>query len=254
MAEASTGLVKLAESVDSTQSTGTKAAEPAPPSAPSSPAAPSPGSEDAFSALKALAEIGGLMLALAFVAGWSYMASYYTAFGLNPLELDFSVASTSAFAVHVLRNAVWPLVLLAMVFVVLSLKLGTLRRPVAGLGVFALLFSVTYAGSERGRDLAKEDMFDTSPRLPTVGFVAKTPPKDDDPGCLRDGTMDCKLLLHTKGTYYYFQPVHTDDTSSAGQLSNLNVFMVAESEITNVHVSPGCSANKVTDFDAGACK
>jgi hypothetical protein len=251
MAQTNTDLVKLAENVDSAESTSAKPAEP--PAQPSPPA-PLTSSEDAFSALKALAEIGGLMLALAFVAGWSYMASYYTAFGLNPLELDFSVASTSAFAVHVLRNAVWPLALLAVVFVVLNLKLGKARRLVAGLGVFVLLFSVTFAGSDRGRALAREDMFDTSPRLPTVSFVAKTTPKEDDPSCLRDGTMDCKLLLHTKGTYYYFQPVHTDDANSAGQLSNLNVFMVAESEITNVHVSPGCGANKVTDFDAGGCK
>ena len=46
--------------------------------------------DDAFAALKSVVEVSAVFVALAFVTGWSYMASYYTQFGLNPFELDFS--------------------------------------------------------------------------------------------------------------------------------------------------------------------
>src|ERR1043166_3479811 len=68
-----------------------------------------PASEDTFAALKAIAEIAGLMGVLAVTAGWSYMAAYYMAFGLNPMELDFSVQATAAFALNMLVKSAWPL-------------------------------------------------------------------------------------------------------------------------------------------------
>ena len=143
---------------------------------------------------------------------------------------------------------------LALVFAVLNFKWGKFRRLLTGFTIFGALFVVALAGSERGRKLAKEDIFDTSPRLPNVGFVSKAKAKDGDPSCLTDGTMDCKLLLHAKGTYYFFQPVQADSASSGGQLNNLNVYVVADSEIVNVHVSPGCGANQASDFETGSCK
>ena len=216
--------------------------------------APQKAEEDTFGALKALAEIGGLLLALAFVAGWSYMASYYTAFGLNPLELDFSVPATAAFALHVLRTSGWQMGLFAVPFLLypFSRWLGAMFRIACAVCVGGLLFWVAWVGSERGRVLAKEDMLETSPRLPDVGFTAKT--KASEPSCLSDGTVDCKLLLHSKGSYYFFEPIRVTGDLAAASLSNLNVYMVPESEVTNVHVSPGCGSTKVSDFSEGSCK
>jgi hypothetical protein len=60
-------------------------------------------------------------------------------------------------------------------------------------------------------------------------------------------------LLHAKGAYYFFEPIRETAGSANVELSNLNVYMVPESEVSNVHVSPGCGS-KVTDFSEGGCK
>jgi len=126
-----------------------------------------------------------------------------------------------------------------------------LRLLAAGfIGILLLL--VASAGSRRGRVLAKEDMFETSPRLPTVGFVSKS--KANEPSCLSDGTMDCKLLLHAKGMYYFFIPIRESVGLSSVGVSNLNVYAVPESEVVSVHVSPGCGASDLDSFAKEGCK
>jgi len=210
--------------------------------------------EDAFAALKTAAEMSGMLIAVAFLTGWSYMASYYTTFGLNPLELDFSVPATAAFALHAFRNSGWPLAVFAVPFILFpfSKKLAPMLRSLAAGCIGVLLLLLAAAGSRRGRDLAREDMFETSPRLPTVGFVSKN--KVDEPSCLSDGTMDCKLLLHAKGMYYFFIPIRESAGSLNVGMSNLNVYAVPESEITGVHVSPGCGTNDLDRFSKEGCK
>lgn len=220
--------------------------------------------EDALAALKALAEIGSLLVALAYVAGWSYMAAYYTAFGLNPLELDYSVPATSAFAVHMLLIAGWRYAL-AGVFVFLGMgffynKLADGgRRLWAGLCVGLLLLGGAATGTWQGNHLAKQDILETSPRLPTVGFVSKTKISPDDfvaPGCLSQSTMDCKLLLHANGTYYFFEPLHsTPATYDPVQvLGNVNVFRVPDSEISDIHILPGYGTSKSPGINDGNAK
>jgi hypothetical protein len=222
--------------------TGITRATSMPTSMTSVPTAGSPASQapdDAIVALKAIAEIGSLFLALAFIAGWSYTASYYTTFGLNPFELDFSVPATSTFAVHMLGKSVWPLVLAVVILgsvVFVYSKAGSLRRLWTGASIAVLLFAVAIAGSCRGRALAIEDMFDTSPRLPNVGFVSKS--KAAEPDCLGQGTMDCKLLLHAKGVYYFFVPIVGLNPAAVHDRS-LNLYMVADSEISSVRIQRG---------------
>jgi hypothetical protein len=195
--------------------------------------------EDVLGGLKSIAEIGSLFLALSFVGGWSFMASYYLSFGVDPSELDFSVPATSAFAVHMFRSSGWPLLLAAVLFVPLAFfygKLGAARRAWAGTCIAILLFAVATAGSLRGRGLAAEDMFDTSPRLPNVGFTSKA--ATQGPNCLAKGTTDCKLLLHTKGAYYFFEPI----PSTASQFvhgRNMKLYIVPDSEISSTQLVRG---------------
>ena len=198
-----------------------------------------PAAEDALGALKSIAEVGSLFLALSFVGGWSFMASYYLSFGVNPSELDFSVPATSAFAVHMLRSSGWPLLLTAILFSGLAFfygKLGTARRAWAGVCIAILLFAVATAGSLRGRGLAAEDMFDTSPRLPNVGFVSKA--ATQEPDCLVRGTTDCKLLLHNKGAYYFFEPIPSAASQSAHG-RNIKLYIVPDSEISSTKLVRG---------------
>jgi len=60
--------------------------------------ASSPPKSTRRSALDLLQSIGGaagVLVGLAFVGGWLYWATYYSAFGLNPLVLDLSSSDVS---------------------------------------------------------------------------------------------------------------------------------------------------------------
>ncbi|HEY7389812.1 MAG TPA: hypothetical protein VH640_14945 [Bryobacteraceae bacterium] len=195
--------------------------------------------EDALGGLKAVAEVSAIFVALAFVTGWSYMASYYMLFGLNPIELDFSVPAIASFAIHVIRHSGWPLPVAAILLSLLALlypRLGAARRAWAGGCVAILLFTFATVGALRGRSAAAADMFDTSNDLPNVGFVSKT--KSVQPDCLGEGTTDCKLLLHARSTYYFFEPISAAASSSVHDRS-LNVYMAPDSEIVAVHLERG---------------
>ena len=195
--------------------------------------------DDAYGALKSIAEIGSLFLALSFVGGWSFMSSYYSAFGVNSSEFDFSVPVTSAFAVHMLRTSGWPM-MVAIVFLaglaVFYGKLGVARRAWTGAFMMVTLFVVATASSLRGRHLAAEDIYETSPRLPNVGFFSKNAAQEPD--CLSKGTTDCKLLLHSKGAYYFFEPL-TGTALPSKQIRNVKIYVVQDSEIYAAQIVRG---------------
>src|SRR5215472_5771022 len=62
-----------------------------------------PAPSSALDLLKSVAAVAGVLTGLAFINGWLYWATYYTAFGLNSLVLDlpFSVVSVSLVQVFV---------------------------------------------------------------------------------------------------------------------------------------------------------
>jgi hypothetical protein len=199
------------------------------------------GKYDSFAVLKALAEASAIILALTFVGGWSYLSSYYKTFGINPLEFDLSVPVVSTISVYVLYESVWPLFVFAALFVTLALIarwLRTLGRAwiVAALGV--LLLTAAVAGLARGREAANQDMLDESSTLPYVSFATKQ--KFSGPSCVDSesfGSLDCKLLLHYKSAYYFFQPVPKERAGS------LNVYMLSDSDLAGVHVERGLDRN-----------
>lgn len=69
--------------------------------------------EDSFAFLKSLAEVSSVFVGFTFIGGWVYLASYYSTFGLNPLELDLPVPVVCPTAVYILYSAVWPLLVVA---------------------------------------------------------------------------------------------------------------------------------------------
>src|SRR5271170_3899938 len=52
--------------------------------------------------LTSLSGSAGILTGMAFVAGWLYWATYYTALGLNPLVLDFPIAVVSVSPLQVI--------------------------------------------------------------------------------------------------------------------------------------------------------
>lgn len=197
--------------------------------------------EDAFSVLKALGEASAIFVALTFVGGWSYLASYYKTFGLNPLELEVGIPVVSTIAMYILYESVWPVFVAGALILVIAVVPRRLpqRQGWTVAVVAALLLTAAIAGIFRGRQMANQDMLADSANLPNVAFAAKL--NRSEPSCVDHesyGSMDCKLLLHLKGTYYFFQPL------PANGIGSLNLYMLSDSDIVGVHVQRGLDRNE----------
>lgn len=204
---------------------------------------------DPFSVLKSIAEVSAVFVGLTFVVGWSYLASYYRTFGLNPVELDIPIPVVATIALHVLYSSVWPLPTVAVAIAALAAAAHRLSRSRGNHGWWAvatlilLIFFSATAALIRGRQNANLDMIEESPNLPLVAFSSKSeaaklgPP--DQPSCVAYqtfGGMDCKLLLHSKGSYYFFRPVAK---SLAEKTDKLDLFMIPDSDVLGVHIQRG---------------
>jgi len=80
--------------------------------------------------------------------------------------------------------------------------------------------------------------------LPYVAFSTKLS-KTDQPDCVDHetyGTSDCKLLLHSKGTYYFFTPIPKPKDAII-DVGSLNVYTLADSDVTGVHILRGLDRN-----------
>jgi hypothetical protein len=198
-------------------------------------------SEDLLSALKALAEVAVVFTAVTFVGGWSYLASYYRSFGLNPLDLDAPPSVVSTIAIHMLYASVWPLIVAVIVLGSIHYLLSSRQasRTLAAAAVTCLLFVSALAGILRGRQLANEDMLETSGSLPSVGFITKS--QNHEPSCLgylAYDTIDCRLLLHSRNVYIFFKPIRVS-TAGRPRQGNINLFMVPDSDVLGVHIRRG---------------
>jgi hypothetical protein len=83
-----------------------------------------------------------------------------------------------------------------------------------------------------------------SSALPDVAFSSRLA-KTDQPGCVDHetyGSSDCKLLLHSKGTYYFFTPI-PNPRDALIEAGSLNVYTLADSDVTGVHISRGLDRN-----------
>jgi hypothetical protein len=204
---------------------------------------------DPFSLLKLIAEASAVFVGLTFTAGWSYLASYYRTFGLNPIELDIPIPVVATMALHMLYDSVWPLPTVAVAVAVLAAAAHHLTRSrgshrwLVVASLILLMFCSATAALIRGRQNANLDMTEESPNLPLVAFSSKSevaklgPP--DQPSCVAYetfGAMDCKLLLHSKGVYYFFRPIAKSLTK---RTDKLDLFMIPDSDVLGVHIQRG---------------
>lgn len=113
------------------------------------------------------------------------------------------------------------------------------RRGCGGLG--SSVSHCCYRWLIHGRQLANEDALLDSDELPYVAFASKLE-KTDQPSCVEFktyGSLDCKLLLHSKNTYYFFQPVPKAGEGSLKVLGSLSLYTLADSDVIGVHVLRG---------------
>jgi hypothetical protein len=203
-----------------------------------------PGKDDSFAVLKAVAEMSAVIVALTFVGGWSYLSSYYRTFGLNPLEFDLPISVVSTIPLYLLYESAWPLLFVFAALLVVNLPptarwLHRFRREWILVVLGLLIFVISVAGLACGRNAANRDMINESPTLPYVSFATKQ--RLSGPSCVdlgSFGSLDCKLLLHYKGAYYFFQPV------PKGPAGSLNLFVLSDSDVSGIHVQRGLDRNE----------
>jgi hypothetical protein len=220
---------------------------------PPAPAAQTDGSSqpvDVWALLKAVAETAALFGFFLSVTGWSYLAAYYSFFAFRPMELDITAPVVALFAVSTLSRSALLLLILAVVFLVVYLVLRhfEIRLPrIGGLGLLLLLIIAALAshqwGSYLGRQTAREDILDTSSRLPSVGVYLRSA-RPSYPGCVSvtSPTIDCRMLLHMKGNYYLIEPF--DAAAGPAQPGtepnrNLTVYAVPDSQVLLVQYERG---------------
>jgi hypothetical protein len=199
--------------------------------------------EGSLAFLKSLADVSAVFVGFTYVGGWSYAASYYRTFGLNALELDLPLPVVCTTAVYMLFSAHWPILVIAALLsawglIVRRRKLN--KRIVTVVALALLLATVSTAGAFHGRRQANDDMLSDSRGLPNVAFSTRLA-KTDQPPCVdyqTYGSSDCKLLLHSKGTYYFFTPIQNPEESLT-KGGNLNVYTLADSDVTGVHILRG---------------
>ncbi|MGD0301802.1 MAG: hypothetical protein ABSE86_32395 [Bryobacteraceae bacterium] len=165
--------------------------------------------------MKSLGGAAGILTGITFVSGWLYWSTYYTAFGLNPLVLDFPIPVVSVSISQVLvRDSApasglgAPILIALIVCVALSgLFVYWRTRGHRGSGFVLLLAAlIMLVGAWRlGYHDADLDAGCNS-RLPTVAFLLTTAPDaaDAPPSCLNN-MLSCKLVLHSSGVYHFFE-------------------------------------------------
>lgn len=204
--------------------------------------------EDSLAFFKSIAEVSSVSVGLAFVLGCLYLAAYYRTFGLNPLELDLSLPVVCTTAVYVLYSAMWPLpvvVALCLGWVLFNRYLKRIPRWATVVFVTCLLFVLSFTSGFLGRRNANDDMLIGSSELPDVAFSTKLA-NPDQPPCVEHetyGSLDCKLLLHSKGTYYFFTPIPKPNDAPVG---SLNIYTLEDSDVTGMHILRGLERNART--------
>jgi hypothetical protein len=199
---------------------------------------------DVWVILKAVAETAALFGFFTSVIGWSYLASYYSYFAFRPMELDISSPVVTLFAVSALSRTFF----LVLAVAILALRLFRVRVPrLGGSSLLALLVLLTLAfyqlGMILGRYTAREDIWDTSSRLPSVGIYLSNS-RLGYPSCVSTTTptVDCRLLIHQKGIYYLIKPfirAAQESEGSAKTIRNLEVYAIPDSQVQFVQYERG---------------
>jgi hypothetical protein len=231
--------------------------KPAAPPAVGNDTAPDPPPNGLIDSLKSIGEIAGVLTGIAFITGWLYWSTYYSSFGLNPLELGFSVAVVSVSPVQVIlrdwtfaqiaRN--WNMMAVLAGYMTLNIALAVLfvrhrasRHPHgtarSRVPLVLLALAMFVGGYVFGRYDALQDSGCNS-KLPNVAFLtsAEHPPTDADAAapCL-DNELSCKLVLHANSTYYYFQTPECEGSAAASVGAGLATAALPDSEVRMIRV------------------
>jgi hypothetical protein len=199
--------------------------------------------EGLFSTLKLVVEAGAVLSALAFAAGWSCLFAYYNEFGLGLFDLDLQFPSAAIFSIKVLLKSVWPWIafIAGLVGYGLTRRLSvfqTARPWLRDILIFAELLGsailMALAGVSVGHASALADTNVATTELPTVAFISKFKADYQLPSCFVYNTLDCRMLIHAKGYYFFFEPISAD-----AQPGNIIVYSVPDAQVEIVRLERG---------------
>jgi hypothetical protein len=207
----------------------------------------------AASQLKLAADSAVILGGLAFLTGWSYLSAYYEAFGVSLFQLDISFATGAVYAVKVFYRSAW-LLMVCAVFAAMwfgiwrfllprltsTPRMAILRVAPALKLAFAgaSLLILAAVGARTGKMAAREDLFAESSRLPPVAFISTLKTDYELPACVATNSLDCRLLVNSKGLYYFFEPIPGPPTG-ADSPSNIQLYAVPENAVQVVRVQRG---------------
>jgi hypothetical protein len=205
------------------------------------PAIESQSRQSPFAVVKAVAETTAVIGALAYVAGWSSLYSYYNAFGIGLFGLDIPFAVGCVFAIRVLIHSIWPALILAIMAVIYAVIKSVLRRRLhsgvlAAVVLLALAITFALSGAAVGLRAAATDMLEETSQLPLVAFVTTAKPTYAAPDCLSSNTLDCRLLVHSGGQYYFFEPIKEHGGQGEFQSLTVEVFTIPDKELALARV------------------
>jgi hypothetical protein len=194
-----------------------------------------------FAVIKAVAEVTAVIGALAYVAGWSSLYSYYNAFGIGLFGLDIPFTVGCVFAIRVMIQSIWPALILAIMAAAYLILRSIFRRRLHS-GVLAagvlLALAITFAlsGASVGVHAATKDMLEETSQLPLVAFVTTAKPSYAAPDCLGANTLDCRLLVHSGGQYYFFEPIKERGARGDFQSLAVEVFTIPDKALALARV------------------
>jgi hypothetical protein len=188
-----------------------------------------------FKYAKAIAESSALILALFFVAGWSYLQAFYRSFGIPVSDLGFQIHVSAFFVITVLREH-WISALILFALAVAAAFVRRFRSMTQALIVVAAFIAAALAGAQVGREHASRDAQVNTTTLPFVVVHRKQ----------IDTTEHCEdedihvLLFRNAGFVYIARPVLAiRDSDDAPR--NLRVCVIPESEISDLSLQVGLS-------------
>jgi hypothetical protein len=200
-------------------------------------------SDDFWGVLKSVAETASLLGLFSSILGWSYLSAYFNMFGFRPWEIDISSPVVSIFAVALIDRAAYVIFPAAALFILCRAwrpNFVLFRGTGLMISLLVLTVCVYQLGTWMGRLTARNDMYEKSKRLPSVGFYVSDPLLGYPP-CVNPATprIACRLLFHSKGVYVFFPPISSEAEVKSEEPGNIPIYALPEGKVRFIEFQRG---------------
>lgn len=196
---------------------------------------------------------GAVILAIPlYVAGWTYLQNYYSAFGLRMTELGFSLYDVLIYSIPVLVYVWWAVLITVLLLIIIGPPRKEEHRNwrVVKTIIFVVIFMFLVVGASKqgalmGRDDAVRDLNEQTTTLPYVAVeVDPEKVKYNQAQYVEYSSMEYTLLLNKNGYYYLFAPLKQLDGQNAEEVKeiitkNFEISVIPASLVNQVIIQRG---------------